>query len=204
MLGGLFILGELIGQIGSYVQDETQNTINKNKAIEDEKLTYLDRQHHQRLVSNDRPVVIKQINGQAWYVDAQTEKPYVNLGQRLFDDNYSRAVAAGKTVVPIGGLNPPYYKDRIQGRRYYDIETKDIYVSRELCCAAWYIRLSDFSLVRMSDSSLKLFKDKPEYIEKLKRDVQDYIDKNPNFIKNALYHPLIGACDEWIELRGEN
>lgn len=201
MLGGLFILGELIGQMGSYVQDETQKTINKDKAIEKGELTYLDRQHHQRLVSNDRPVVIKQINGQAWYVDAQTEKPYVNLGQRLFDDNYRKAVAAGKTVVPIGGLNPPYYKDKIEGRRYYDIETKDIYVMRNICGANWYIRLSDFSLVRMADSSLKLFKDKPEYIEKLKCDVQGCIDKNPNFIKNTVYYPLVVTGDEWIDLR---
>lgn len=204
MLGGLFILGEIIGQMGSYVQDETRKTLNKEKAKEEGKDTYLDRQYHQRLVSNDRPVVIKQINGQAWYVDAQTEKPYINLSEREFEKNYKRSIELGKTVVPIGGEleNHSSSTEKVRGRRYYDLNTKDIYVIRELCNWNWYIRLSDFKPIRLTDCERNRMEKYPNFAEKNRKDVQDCINKNQNYVKNKMCYSHDIITDEYFDLWG--
>lgn len=131
----IFLLGKFILYVYKSNKDNNAMLRGRIDSVSKDGLTYVDGNAKIRLMSNNHYAMFETLpNGSRILRDIKTGKIIKNFTQEQhlqeYKQNYQKAIKEGKTII-CTGFNF-HQHDKIKGARYIDINTKKLYVIRDL------------------------------------------------------------------------
>lgn len=174
MFGVFYLLFTGFAATVDKISRDNRDAESKMRAIQNNNISYYGTRGH-RLVSNDRPVYKKTINGQDVLIDLYNGQIYKNYTMERRDKAKEEALAQGKTVI-IGG-NKDRYSDYEKNQfwckqcniraDYRDINTDKLLIDVSVNSVWFYMDLDNGHIIRPKDNETYINKDGNLSIEEI-------------------------------------
>lgn len=192
---------------------------NRDKAFQNKELTYYG-DNGERLVSNDRSVYRKTVNGEKVLADLYTGEIYKNFTKEENAVKEQKYINKGKTVIPIDYDELQKYnktmrnlsKDYLLKPSYKDIKTDQYYIIAYINGIGFYMDIITGEIIRPYDDVdisnkwgklsiekiIMIFNSRQKKINMLSKDSHDSIWWDKNFYLKDNYNILIIDDNEEI------
>lgn len=171
MFGVFYTAFMAIGNGFHNINQKVIRLTSRDKALNNNELTYLDEKMHQRLTSDNRLVHTDQIKGDMVLVDDKTKNIIKNYTEDKYEkinkENKEKAIRTKKTVFeycPKPSIREQYQKRCHSSYEtfYKDVNSESIYVIRSIPNAKQsnlksnvYVSIDTFNIIRKTDEQLE-------------------------------------------------
>lgn len=133
MFGIFYTLLTCVGSSIAGIRNEIRNrNINSNNKMNSTDGLYRDHRGAMRYVSNNHQVMIRNINGVVYYIDLQTGEKR-NMTLERFNENQNKYLEKHpETKIIQFGIYNHNRPNEINGYRYKNLETGEIYICRDI------------------------------------------------------------------------
>ncbi len=158
MFGLFMLILFIVVWFAANIQTNNDVRNRKKRAKEKGQEFYLDRNGTMVDTKTDVPYDYQKIDGDVWKVNAYTRKPIKNMSEErrwsIEEKERKKAIEEGKSIYPFEGeIRDTHSKDKIQGRRYKDLKTGEIYVKRKYNNIVFLFNVNTKKLERIDDGS---------------------------------------------------
>lgn len=166
MIGIFLVLGELFARGALSLRETYKNEIYKKTDVTKDGLCYIDSKGRRRLLSNDHVADLSTdpYTGDYILTDIKTRRVIKNFSAEKRAENRKKNIEIMKKYG-----NTVYYEDKYKtytdthepyGVRFYDGETGECYVIRNIAETCWFMRVKDGKIIRKTDRQIAIEKGK--------------------------------------------
>lgn len=174
MFGVFYLLFSGFAATADKISRDNRDAESKMRAIQNNNISYYGTRGH-RLVSNDRPVYRKRVNGQDVLTDLYTGQVYKNFTKEMRDEAKDEARRQGKTVIIAGNTDrySDYEKSQFWCKKchikayYRDINTDRLLIPVSVNSVQFYMDLNTGHILRPIDNASYINKDGNLSIEEI-------------------------------------
>lgn len=185
-LGGVYLTGN--------ARNAMINAENKKKYYRASSNSYIDYRGVWRSVSNNEALRVDTVNGDKCVIEERTKRVVRNVSEDNRIADKAQAIKDGKTVYK---YSDGYDRDRdwrtgedvIKGKVYIDLETGARYVVRRVYGYEFYMDMSTFMLVRLTDSCIEFYNDmdlSQEKIDKLLQKGEEFRNRFNGYQRDVI------------------
>lgn len=158
MFGLFYMFTSAIFGTAAKIQKDARNSEARERARENGDLTYYGH-NGERLVSNDKAVYRKYVNGDKVLADLYTGQIYKNFSEEKRRESENKASCKGKTVIDVHYEELQEYNRTVKKKvkslflqpNYRDIKTREYYIIVFINGVKFYMNVVNGEVVRMAD-----------------------------------------------------